>query len=242
MAWTPSKHSRSAYSGLVPMSPKTTPRAERMRTPARERRWEVTLPSVRWTAVVRASHLLIAALLVHALAFAISAAASGQPAGDFDRYYEIGVAAGRPYVDYQVEHPIGTLLVLEALARLPGGRGSFGLGVVILDLLADIVIIGALIWGWGVAAAAYGAVALLRVLGLFFNRIDAWSTAAAILAVAAWRRDRPLLLGGAIAVGAAFKLWQMVVGSLLIVPGRQWRSIPAWPALAESAPVFDGLG
>ena len=44
------------------------------------------------------------------------------PAGDFDRYYEIGSSAGRPYVDYQVEHPIGTLLVFKALARLPGGR------------------------------------------------------------------------------------------------------------------------
>src|SRR3978361_1473328 len=100
MAWTPSKHARSAYSGLVPMSPKTTPRAERMRTPVRERRWEVTAPSVRWTAFVRASHLLVAALLVHAVAFAISAAESGRPAGDFDRYDEIARAPGRPYVDY----------------------------------------------------------------------------------------------------------------------------------------------
>src|SRR4051812_24764977 len=169
MAWTPSKHSRSAYSGLVPMSPKTTPRAERMRTPARERRWEVTLPSVRWTAVVRASHLLIAALLVHAVAFAISAAASGQPAGDFDHYYEIGGAAGRPYVDYQVEHPIGTLLVLEALARLPGRRGGFGFGVGILNLLADLVIIGSLVLGWGVAAGGDGARGLFPGRGPFFT-------------------------------------------------------------------------
>jgi hypothetical protein len=42
MACTPSKHSRSAYSGLVPMSPKTTPRAERIRTPVREGRCAVT--------------------------------------------------------------------------------------------------------------------------------------------------------------------------------------------------------
>src|SRR6478672_3969382 len=239
MAWTPSKHSRRAYSGLVPMSPKTTPRAERMRTPARERRWEVTAPSVRWTAAVRPSHLLIAALLVHAVAFAISAAQSGQPAGDFDRYYEIGHATGRPYVDYQIEHPIGALLVLEALA--PAGRAGFGLAVVILNLLADAVIIGSLIWGWGIAAAAFGAVALIPVLGLFFNRVDAWPTAAAILAVAAWRRDRPLTLGGAIAIGAAFKLWPIVLTPLLLVPWRERRSIAALTVFAATALAFAGL-
>jgi hypothetical protein len=190
---------------------------------------------------VRASHLLVAALLVHAVAFAISAAESGRPAGDFDRYDEIARATGRPYVDYQVEHPIGTLLVFKALARVPGGRGSFGLGVVILDLLADAVIIAALIWGWGLAAAAYGAVALIPVLGLFFNRIDPWSTAAAIVAVAAWRRDRPLTLGCAIAIGAAFKLWPIVLAPLLIRPWRDRRSVAAVTAFAAMALVFAGL-
>ena len=63
---------------------------------------------------MRAAHLLIAVLVVHAAAFAIAARESALPAGDFDRYYEIGSSAGRPYVDYQVEHPIATLLVFQA--------------------------------------------------------------------------------------------------------------------------------
>ena len=133
---------------------------------------------------------------IHAVAFAISAAESAQPAGDFDRYYEIGSTPGRPYVDYQVEHPIGTLLVFKALARLPGGRASFGLGVVVLNLIADAVIVGSLVWGWGIAAAAYGAAALIPVLGLFFNRVDAWSTAGRDprgRGVAARPADRPRL-------------------------------------------------
>ena len=143
---------------------------------------------------VRAVHLLIAVLVVHAVAFAISASESALPAVDYDRYYEIGSSAGRPYVDYQVEHPIATLLVFRTLARLPGGRPSFGLGVVVLDLIADAIIIGALFWGWGMVAATYGAAVLIPVLGLFFNRVDPWSTAAAIVAVAAWRRKRPITL------------------------------------------------
>ena len=189
---------------------------------------------------VRAVHLLIAVLVVHAVAFAISASESALPAVDYDRYYEIGSSAGRPYVDYQVEHPIGTLLVFKALARLPGGRAAFGMGIVALDLIADTIIIGALFWAWGPAAAVFGAAALVPVLGLFFNRVDPWSTASAIVAVAAWRKQRPLVLGCAIALGAAFKLWPLVLATLLAVPWRGRRSIAALGAFAATAAVLGG--
>ena len=189
---------------------------------------------------MRPLRILIAALVIHAVAFAISAAQSARPATDFDRYYAIGSTAGRPYADYQVEHPIATLLVFKALARLPGGRASFGLGVVVLNLIADAIIIGSLLWGWGIVAAAYLAVVLIPVLGLFFNRIDAWSTAAAVLAVAGWRRNSPLALGGALAVGAAFKLWPLVLATLLIVPWRGRRSVMALAAFLATAAVFGG--
>lgn len=184
--------------------------------------------------------ILAAALVIHAVAFAMSAARSAQRASDFDRYYAIGSTEGRPYVDYQVEHPIGTLLVFKTLARLPGGRGAFGLGVVVLDLLADAIIVASLVWGWGLVAAAYFAAALVPALGLFFNRIDAWPTSAAILAVAAWRRNRPLTLGIALAIGTAFKLWPVVLASLLIVPWRDRRSVLALGAFIVAATVLAG--
>ncbi|MGH9142156.1 MAG: glycosyltransferase 87 family protein [Vicinamibacterales bacterium] len=189
---------------------------------------------------MRAPHLLIAVLAVHVVAFALAAAQSGRPAGDFDRYYEIGSAPGRPYLDYQVEHPIGTLLVFRSLAHLTGGRPSFGLGVVVLDLIADVIIVGSLLWEWGVPAATVGAAALVPVLGLFFNRIDAWSTAAAVVAVAAWRRKRPVALGCALTIGAAFKLWPLVLAPLLIVPWRGRRSLPGIAAFATTALAFAG--
>src|SRR4051812_36750510 len=222
------------------MSPNTTPRAERIRTPERERRCEVTAASVRWTAVVRAAHLLLAALLVHAVAFAISAKESALPAGDFDRYYEIATSPGRPYVDYQVEHPIATLVMFKAIGRLSRERPAFGLAVVVLDLIADAIILGALCWGWGITAAAFGAAALIPVLGLFFNRVDPWSTAAATVAVAAWRRERPIAVGCAIAIGAAFKLWPLVMAPLLGVPWRRRASVSALAAFAASAAVLGG--
>lgn len=191
---------------------------------------------------MRASRILIAALVIHAVAFAISAARSPEPAGDFDRYYAIGSNGGRPYVDYQVEHPIATLIVFKSLARLPRGRASFGLGVVLLDLAGDAVIVSSLLWGWGVVAAAFFAVTVIPVIGLFFNRIDAWSTAAAILAVAAWRRHRPLPLGAALAIGGAFKLWPLVLAPLLVVPWRGRRSVAALAAFAVIAAALAGTG
>jgi hypothetical protein len=184
---------------------------------------------------------LIAVLLVHAVAFGISIAQSAQPAADFDRYYEIASHPGRPYVDYQVEHPIGTLLVFKALARLGGGLPAFGLGIVVLDLIADAVIVGSLLWGWGAVAAVYCSAALIPVLGLFFNRVDAWSTAAAIVAVAAWRKDRALVIGVALAIGAAFKLWPLVLATLLIVPWRERRSVAAIAAFAATAAALGGV-
>jgi hypothetical protein len=190
------------------------------------------LPSSR---PVRAPHLLVAVLAIHALAFAISAAQSARPASDFDRYYEIGSAAGRPYIDYAVEHPIGTLLVFKVLARLTGGRPSFGLAVVVLDLIADAVIVLSLVWGWGIVAATVGAATLIPVLGLLFNRTDTWSTAAAIVAVAAWRRERPTAIGVGLAIGSAFKLWPIVLTTLLIVPWRRRSTVIALAAFATTA-------
>jgi len=182
--------------------------------------------------------MLIAVLIVHAVAFGISLSESAQPAGDFDRYYEIASGAGRPYIDYQVEHPVGTLLVFKTLARLPGGRPSFGLGVVVLDLIAGAIIVGSLLWGWGVVPATIYAAAVAPILGLFFNRVDAWSTAAAILAVAAWRKNRPIALGCALAIGTAFKLWPLVLATLLVVPWRARRSVIALTAFTVTAALF----
>lgn len=199
------------------------------------------LPSTR---LVRVPFLLLAVLAVlaiHTVAFGISVAESALPAGDFDRYYEIGSTPGRPYVDFQVEHPIATLMVFRTLARLSGSRAAFGLGIVVLNLIADLIIAGSLFWGWGVVAAVYGTAAIVPVLGLFFNRVDAWSTAAAILAVAAWRRDRPIVLGCALAIGAAFKLWPLVLATLLIAPWRQRQSPAALTAFTATAALMGGL-
>ncbi|MDB4979974.1 MAG: hypothetical protein JWM82_726 [Myxococcales bacterium] len=141
---------------------------------------------------------------------------SGEPAYDFDRYYEIVSATGPPGA-HAAEYPIATVAVFRALAHLPDGRAGFGLGIVSLNLVSDATIIVALLWGWGAVAAAAFALLVIPVIDLFFNRIDPWSVAVATLAVAAWRRDRPRLAGLALAVGTAFKLWPFVLAGMLVV-------------------------
>jgi hypothetical protein len=183
----------------------------------------------RQTAYARG--LLIGALAVHAGLGILYAVQSPNPAFDFDRYYEIGSAPGSPYVDHQAEHPIATVAVFRALAHLPGGRTGFGFGLVGLDLIADAIIVGSLLWGWGEVAAAAFAVMLIPVLDLFFNRIDPWSVAAATLAIAAWRRGAPRRLGIALAVGGGLKLWPLVLAGALFVPFRK-NAIAAFIATA----------
>ncbi len=168
----------------------------------------------------RARRLLVGALTVHAAVTVVYAVGSPQPAFDFDRYHEIATAPGRPYRDYPVEFPPVTVGVFRALAHLPGGRAGFGLGIVALNLISDAIIVAALVWGWGEAAAAAFAMLVVPVIYLFFNRIDPWSAAAATLALAAWRRGAPRATGVALAVGASLKLWPLVLAGALFVPPR----------------------
>jgi hypothetical protein len=200
-----------------------------------------------WYTGARARRILILALAVHGVAALVSAILSRTPA-DLNRYYEIGSHPGRPYVDYQVEQPIGALLVFKTLARVPGGRLSFGLAAVGLTTIADAIIVAALGWGWGVPAAAVYAVIVLPIIDLVFNRVDVWSTAAATLAVAAWRRDRTLLPGAALAVGGAFKLWPLVLAPLVVAPRRgspwsAWRgvNVPAMAAFTVTGAALAAL-
>jgi hypothetical protein len=164
--------------------------------------------------------VLFGALLIHLGLAIVFAARSAQPAFDFDRYYEIATQPGRPYVDRAVEHAVATVAVFEGLVQLSRGRGGFGLGIVLLNLVADALIVGALLIGWGEAAAAVFAVLLVPVLDLFFNRIDPWPVAAATVAVAAWRQAAPRTAGAALALGVGFKLWPIALAGILFAPPR----------------------
>src|SRR5260221_11803945 len=60
---------------------------------------------------------------------------------------------------------------------------------------------------WGADAAAFYLAAMLPMLPIVNYRIALWPTAGAVLAVAAWRRQKPIAGSIALVIGIALKLW-----------------------------------
>lgn len=185
--------------------------------------------------------VLWCALAIHAPIALVAAARSSQPSYDFDRYYEIATHAGRPYLDFPVEYPPGTVLTLRALAGTAGSRESFGVGLVFLNIAADAIIVAALLWGWGLPAAACYALIVIPILDLFFLRADLWSTALVAVAVGAWQRERRIGCALALAAGAALKLWPLAFLAMLFAPGRtRGRLAPILTAAAAGLAMLLG--
>lgn len=126
---------------------------------------------------------------------------------DVSRFYQLGRAGGRPYVDYAVEYPPVTLLLLKAIALFGGGRRQCGYIMVWLNVLADVGIAGLLLWAWGPAAAVFYLVSALFLANLIDARADTVSTLIATFGVAAWVRRRPGAGGAAVGIAALTKLW-----------------------------------
>jgi hypothetical protein len=185
--------------------------------------------------------LLWSALAIHLPIALVCAARSSQPIYDFERYYEIATTAGRPYLDFPVEYPPGTVLTLRTLAAAAGSRGRFGVGLVLISVVADAIIVAALGWGWGAAAAACYALIVIPIVDLFFLRADLWSTALVAVAVAAWQRERRSVCGLSLAAGAALKLWPLAFFVLLLAPDRsRVRLMPIVAGAAAGAAILGG--
>jgi hypothetical protein len=183
--------------------------------------------------------VLVGALVIHAAIAVVGAARSQQPHPDFDNYYRIGTRPGRPYVDFAVEFPVGTVVVLRTIAPAAGDRARFGVTLVTINFAADLAIAAALAWAWGLEAAACYALVAAPIADLFFLRLDLWSAGLATLGIAAWRRGRPSLAAIAFAAGAAFKLWPAMFLPLLLVPVRgRLRATPIATAAAAGLAVL----
>lgn len=183
--------------------------------------------------------LLWVSLAVHVPIAAIAARTSTKPHADFDNYYNIATRPGRPYLDFPVEFPVGTVMAFRTIGSAAGDRKGFGVSLVIVNAIADAAIAAALGWGWGITAAACYVFITIPIVDLFFLRIDLWSTAAATIAVAAWWRDRRIIAAIALAAGAALKLWPLLFFPLLLVPSRsRGRAGPLAAAVATGMVVF----
>jgi hypothetical protein len=185
--------------------------------------------------------LLWCAIAVHIPIALVATRHAPEHGYDFDNFYKIATQPGRPYVDVPVEFPVGTVQVFRTLGSTFPDRGQFGVSLVIISFVADLAIVGALYWGWGVVAAAGYALVAIPLLDLFLLRTDLWSTAIATIAVAAWRRERRVLSAMGFAAGAAFKLWPLLFLPLLLVPSRgRVRIAPLLAAMAGGLVVLGG--
>jgi len=196
-----------------------------------------------WQSRRVAAWLLWSSLAVHAPIALVAAIDSQQPhpGGDFDNYYEIGTRPGRPWVDFPVEFPVGAVQTFRTLAPLAGTRERFVDLLVLINVAADLAIAGALAWGWGLEAAACYALVVIPLVDLFFLRMDLWSTALATIGVAAWRRGRPSTAAIAFGVGAAFKLWPVMLLPLLLVRSGSTRRVTAIATAAATGLVIGAV-
>ena len=189
----------------------------------------------------RAWWLLWASLAIHVPIAVVAVGKSKLPNADLDNYYDIATRSGRPYVDFPVEFPVATAQTFRTLAPIVGDRERFGASLVILNVVADGAIAGALGWGWGIEAAACYAFIVVPLIDLFFLRMDLWPTALATVAIAAWHRERRVLAAIGLVAGAAFKLWPLMFLSLLFVSsGARRRIAPLATAIAAGAMVLVG--
>jgi hypothetical protein len=169
-------------------------------------------------------------LLVHVVIGGTALAHSGEPLPDFRRYYEIATAEGRPYIDYEVEHPPGTLLVFKALAAMSNSRHQFAFGLVLLNLAADLAVMAGLGIGWGTGPVVFYLAVIWPMLLIVLDRVDLLPTACATVGAACWQRKRPMAGGLAFALGTSFKLWPLPLAMLFLGEadrGRRWAGLSA---------------
>ena len=171
---------------------------------------------------VMATATITLLLAVHVVIAGIEMAHSGRALPDFVRYYEIATAPGRPFLDYQVEHPPITLLVFRTLAAATNDRHGFAFALVALNLCADLAIVVTLWWAWGRWAVLFYLAVMWPMLSIVVDRVDLLSTAAATIGVALWTRRRQVSGGLAFALGAGFKLWPLPL-SVVLLTGRNAR-------------------
>jgi hypothetical protein len=169
--------------------------------------------------------LLWVSLAIHVPIAVVAVGKSKLPNADLDNFYDIGTRPGRPYVDFPVEFPVATAQTFRTLAPFAGDRERFGVSLVILNVAADVAIALALLWGWGIEAAACYALIAIPLIDLFFLRMDLWPTALATFATAAWRREHSALAAIGWVAGAAFKLWPLMFLPLLLVSSGARRRI-----------------
>jgi len=148
---------------------------------------------------------------------------------DARRYHAIAESHGRPYRDFEVEFPPVTLAAIEATngSTVTATMSHLAWSQVVADLL----VAAALAYGWGRRhAIAYLVLGVPFLIYPFvYLRIDLFSVALAVSALALVRRGREASGGALLAAAVLAKLWPLALVPLLVVE-RRVRALVAWCA------------
>ncbi|MFN2582335.1 MAG: hypothetical protein ABR498_06300 [Candidatus Dormibacteria bacterium] len=134
--------------------------------------------------------------------------------GDIGRYYEIATG-GIPYRDQAVEYPPMAVLVIDALHAVAPARHAFGLAVIVMMALADVMLC---VLMWRTFGPALGTTFLVVDTLLFvvlITRMDVLPTLlAAVFMIERTRRPVAAAFSWVLAVG--LKLWPVVLGVFML--------------------------
>ena len=151
----------------------------------------------------------LAIRIVAATSIVSELAGDGMPVDYVIRFSEIATDEGRPYRDRPLEYPPVTIGAIEVIGD--EDLQATGTRLVWLTLIADLVLVVALLAGWGAPAAAGYLAVSTPVLGALYRTVDILPIALAVLAVALAIRWRERSAGVALAAAAFAKIWPLVL-------------------------------
>jgi Glycosyltransferase family 87 len=156
------------------------------------------------------------------------------------RFLDIAHEPGTPYRDFQVEYPIGELLVVYAV-------GSWGMATarVLLALLAfgaDLAAWAGVRAGWGVDAARRYLWLGTPLLIFIYRRSDLVAVAFAVWGLALVERRRERVRGALFGAAVLLKLWAVVVAPALWVRRRLTALVTSAVTVAAGLAAWVAIG
>jgi Glycosyltransferase family 87 len=173
---------------------------------------------------------LLAIRLVAATTILTELADDRMPVDYVIRFGEIATEEGRPYRDYPLEYPPVTVGAIELIGD--EDLQATGTRLVWLTLIADLIVIAALLMGWGAPAAAGYLLVSTPVLGALYRTVDVLPVALAVVSVALAVRKRERWAGVVLAAATFAKIWPVVLLPGLFVWGRRRAALWSVGALA----------
>jgi hypothetical protein len=187
-------------------------------TPGRDRRRALTIT----LALLIAVRLLSAIFVFHFFVDNGRDPRKQLLSADIVRYQQIAQAKGRAYRDFDVEYPPVDLLVIRAVADAPVNAAAARLGW--LMFLSDLGVGAALWYGWGRAGAIRYLILGLPLLSFIYFRVDLFTLALAVGALALLRRDHEGLAGLALALAVLSKVWPALLLPAMLIQ-RKTRAV-----------------